>query len=259
MHVGESVSIPDAEKRQLIAFAVKHSAGRVPIIAHATDSGTSIAASLARYAQEAGAAAVMSSTPYYWTPPPAMLLEHFAAIANAITIPFYVHNAPEDMSGAKVNADLMLKLIGRAENFVGAVDSGLDWQFMIELMTEAEKVRPGFQLISGIEYMVSGGAIGATGLVSSGAGVAPKLVRTVYDLCRADKLFEARKAQEDLAALLQALGGLGPSGLKSALRLMKRDCGEPRPPLEPLTSAKRERLAAALGAIPALEAEPRGW
>src|SRR6202162_5276148 len=133
-HVGESLSLTDDEKRALIAFSVKHVAGRAPLIAHVSDAGTAIAAALARHAQDAGAAAILATTPYYWTPPPEMCLEHFVDIGAAVRLPFLVHNAPDDMSGIRVSAELMLKLIGRIENFAGLVDQSLDWQFMIDLI-----------------------------------------------------------------------------------------------------------------------------
>ncbi len=259
MHVGEAVSLPDAEKRELIAAVVKHVGGRVPVIAHASDSGTGIAADLARFAEQAGAAAIVSTTPYYWTPPAAMLVEHFAGIASAVKIPFFVHNAPDEMAGIKVNAELCCKLIGRAENFAGVVDSGLDWQFMIELMTDAPRLRADFQLISGVDYQVSARAIGATGLFSTLASIAPKLVRAMYDDCRADRLFEARKAQEDVAALRQLVKAAGVAGIKAAMREMGRDVGAPRPPLQPLEPEAVAALKAGLAAIPALADEPRGF
>jgi len=56
MHAAESVSLPDAEKRAVIAFAVKHA--KLPVIAHVSDAGTIIAAALARDAEAAGAAAM---------------------------------------------------------------------------------------------------------------------------------------------------------------------------------------------------------
>jgi len=258
MHAGEAVSLPDAEKRKLIGFAVEQ-AGGTPVIAHASDAGTGIAAALARHAEEVGAAAILSTTPYYWTPPAAMLVEHFAAIAGAVSLPFYVHSAPDDMAGIKVNVDIVLKLIERAPNFAGVIDSGLDWQFMIELLTEAPKKRPGFRLISGNEYMVSAGAIGAGAIVSTLATIAPRRVRALYDDCRAERLFEARRAQEDVAHLRQVLKPLGVAGLKAAAALMGRDAGRPRPPLEPLTARQSKALAASLEAIAALGAEPRGW
>lgn len=259
MHVGEAVSLPDAEKRSLISAVIKGVRGRVPVIAHCSDAGTGLAASLAKFAEQAGAAAIVSTTPYYWTPPPPMILEHFAQIAGAVKIPFYVHNAPEDMAGIKVTAELMLRLIDRAPNFAGLVDSGLDWQFMIELMTDAPKKRPEFQLLTGVEYLVSAGAIGASGMISSLAGVAPRLVGEMFRLCSQDKLFEARQVQADVAALRQILKPHGAAGIKSAMAAMGRNCGQPRAPLQPLAAGAGAALAAALANAAYLKNEPRGW
>ncbi len=259
MHAGESVSLTDEEQHALLAFALKQVANRVPVVAHVSDAGTAIAALRARRAQDAGAAAVVATTPYYWTPPPAMVLEHFVQIGAAVTIPFFLYNSPEEMPGTKVTADLCLKLIDKLPHFAGVVDLSLDWQFMIELMTYAPRARPGFQLLAGTELMVSAGAIGAKGLFSPLAGIAPRLVRELYDACRHDRLIEARPAQEAIAALRQLLKPDGVAGLKAAMRAMGRDCGEPRPPLLALGAAASEALARALGGLMALRNEPRGW
>lgn len=259
MHTGESVSLSDAEQRKLIAFTIKQVNGRVPVIAHVSDSGTAIAADRARSAQDAGVAAVVATTPYYWTPPPAMVLEHFAQIGSAVGIPFFIFYTPEELGATKLDTDLVLKLIHRLGNFAGVVDASLDWQFMINIVSNAWRVRPDFQLVSGTEYMVSAGAVGATSMFSSLAGVAPGLVRQLYDICRKEKYFDARKVQEDLAALRQSVKRAGFAGLKGALRAMGRDCGQPRPPLDALSPAGYQVLAAELGALTALRAEPRGW
>ena len=63
-----------------------------------------------------------------------MVLEHFSQI-GARDSPFFVHNAPEDMAGSKINTDLARKLIDKLPNFAGVVDASLDWQFMIELVS----------------------------------------------------------------------------------------------------------------------------
>ncbi|MFL6937183.1 MAG: dihydrodipicolinate synthase family protein [Xanthobacteraceae bacterium] len=258
MHAAESVSLSEDEKRGVLAFAIERVRGRVPMIAHVSNAGTAIAAQLARDAQAAGAAAVVATTPYYWTPPQTMLLEHFVQIGAAVDLPLFVDNAPEEMA-TKVTTELMLKLIAELPNFAGVVDLSLDWQFMIELMTEAPRRRPDFQLLSGTEHMVSAGAIGATGMFSSLAAIAPRLVRRLYELCREQKFFAARPVQEQVAALRQVSKSRGPAGLKAALRIMGRDCGEPRPPLLPLDGSAYEKLAAELAALPALRDEPRGW
>ncbi|OGA39097.1 MAG: hypothetical protein A3G24_14120 [Betaproteobacteria bacterium RIFCSPLOWO2_12_FULL_62_13] len=259
MHAGESVSLSDEEQQALLDFAVQRVKGRVPVIAHVSDSGTGIAASRARRAQAVGAAAIVATTPYYWTPPPAMLLEHFAQIGTAAGIPFFVYYTPDEMGGTRLTTELMLKLIDRLGNFAGVVDASLDWQFMINIVSNAWRVRPDFQLLAGTEYMVSAGAVGATSMFSSLAGVAPKLVRQLYDICRKERYFEARQPQEELAALRQIVKRAGFAGLKGAMRAMGRDCGEPRPPNEALGAGVYEKLAAELGAMAALRAEPRGW
>lgn len=259
MHVGESVSLTDEERRALIKFAVDCVNKRAPVIAHVSDAGTGIAAALARAAQDAGAAAIIATTPYYWTPPPAMVLEHFVQIGAAVDIPFLVFNAPEDMAGSRINAALALKLIERRPNFCGVVDSSLDWQFMIELLTDAAPVRPDFTLVAGNELFVSAAAIGAHGLFAPLAVVAPNLIRRLFELCRAQSLFEARALQEDVAALRQILKSGGVAALKLAARLMGRDCGEPRPPLLPLAAGDARTLSAQIEALPALAQEPHGW
>jgi 4-hydroxy-tetrahydrodipicolinate synthase len=255
MHAAESVSLPEAEKHAVVEFAVRHA--KVPIVAHVSEAGSALAAALARHAEGAGAAAIVAATPYYWTPPPAMVLEHFAIIGGAVKIPFFVHNAPDDMAGSKVTSELMVKLIGRLDNFAGLVDQSLDWQFLIELMTLAKKPRPDFQLLTGTELMVSAAAIGATGMFAPLAAIAPKLVRGLYDACRAGDLFAARAAQEDAAALRQAMKPGGAPQLKAALRAMGRDCGDPRPPLLAVDAAGAKAQADALAGM--LAAEPRGW
>jgi dihydrodipicolinate synthase/N-acetylneuraminate lyase len=107
--------------------------------------------------------------------------------------------------------------------------------------------------------MVSAAAIGASGLFSALAAVAPELVRKLFDLCRQQKLFEARALQEEIAALRQIVKPGGVAALKAAARAMSRDFGNPCPPLLPLDAAAEKKLAAEIEALPSLAAEPRGW
>lgn len=259
MHAGESVSLTDIEQRELLVRAIRKVNGRVPVIAHVSDSGTAIAAERAQHAEQAGAAAVIAVAPYYWTPPPAMLLEHFARIGSAVRLPFLIYNAPEEMGGKKLTTDLVLKLIDRLDNFAGIVDASLDWEFMIDVVYFARRARPQWQLLTGTEYMVSAKAIGTAGAFSPLAGIAPSLVRRLYDLCLTENYSTAREAQEGVAALRKILKNGGIASLKAALRAVGRECGEPRYPLMPLGEAERVALSEQLAALQCLRAEPRGW
>jgi 4-hydroxy-tetrahydrodipicolinate synthase len=259
MHTGESVSLTADERQSLLEFAIKHADTRAPVIAHVSDSGTDIAAAFAAHARQAGAAAIIAAVPYYWTPPQSMLLEHFAAIGGAGVLPFFLYNAPGEMGGAKITTELVLKLLDRLPSFAGLIDASHDWQFMIEVVSSARRQRAAFQLVSATEYMISAGAIGATGVLSSLSNVAPRLVRELYDLCAKERYQDAHSRQTDLAVLYRILQQTGVSGLKAASRLMGRDCGAPRPPLPTLADADSRALAEKLAAIPGISAEPLNW
>jgi 4-hydroxy-tetrahydrodipicolinate synthase len=259
MHAGESVSLSDEERRQLLRFAVEQISGRVPVIAHVSQSGTALATALAADAQAAGADAILATTPYYWTPKPEMLLEHFQQISAAVTLPFYLHNAPDDMRGSKITTDVVLKLAATAGNLSGLVDSSMDWQFLIELASTVRDSHPNFHILSGVEYLISAGAIGGAGAFAPMAAVAPQIVRELFELCRDERFSDARKPQEKLSELRQVLKPAGVAGLKGAMRFMGRDCGEPRPPVLGLDTTNYDALASSLARLELIQNERRGW
>ncbi|MES2183426.1 MAG: dihydrodipicolinate synthase family protein [Pseudomonadota bacterium] len=258
-HAGESVSLTVEERKALLEFAIGHVAGRAYVVANVSEAGTAIASDLAVHAKRTGAAAVIASVPYYWTPPQPMLVEHFAAIGEAGGLPLFVFNAPAEMNNVEFKGHSVVELIGRSPNFAGLIDASLDWQYMIEVFSSGRALRPDFQFVSGTEYMVSAGATGATGMLSALATVAPKLVRKLYDLCRAENYQDARGPQEDAAILFRAFQATGVAGLKAAATLAGRDCGTPRPPLPALDGADTQALAAAMASVKSTQAEPRGW
>jgi 4-hydroxy-tetrahydrodipicolinate synthase len=259
MHAGESVSLTVAEREALLEFAVEHVKGRVPVIANVSEAGTAIAASLASHAAKAGAAAIIATAPYYWTPPQHMLVEHFATIGAAAKLPLFVLNSPAEMNEVEIASKSVVDLLKRLPHMAGLIDLSLDWQYMIEVITVARAVRPDFQLVSGTEYMISAAAVGATGVLSPLAGIAPKLIGNLYALCMAEKFTEARPAQEQAAILYRALRDTGVAGFKTGMRAMGRDCGAPRAPLKGLDEAGTRVLLTELSAAGTVNSEPRGW
>lgn len=258
LHIGESVSLTDDERIALIRFAVDRVAGKVPVIAHVSQSGTAMAAALARRAEEAGAAAIVATTPYYWTPPPAMLFEHFTQIGRAVRIPFYVLNSPHEM-GTKVSTDVTVKLLDALPNFVGLVDASLDWQFMIDVVSTARKRNPNFQLVSGLEYLIPAYAIGARGAVTPLGGLAPRAARRLYELCSKERFSEALPLQEDFAVFHQLFKHETIAATKEAIRLMGRNGGAARSPVRRLDPAQISALEAGITAFEFMKEEPRGW
>ncbi len=266
MPEGEDMSLRDPELREIIAFAIQQVKARVPVIAHVSDAGTAIAVERARFAEQAGAAAIVSHPPYFWHPKPSMIVEHLISIGSAVKLPFYVCNPPVESVGATLSTDIMMQLIDRLPTLHGLVDASLDFVFMEEVMCDSGPKRPGFQLYAGQDYPVSAFALGGSGLFASLSSIAPRLVKQVFDLCKQGKLVEARGASEQIAELHHLLKNAGESGLKdglagikAAMAVMGRPCGIPRPPVRALGEIERGRIAEALHKMTFLKDEPRGW
>lgn len=259
MPQGEDMSLTDGELRKLLEFALKQVKGRAPVIAHVSDAGTSIAVERVRHAEKAGAAAIASHPPYFWHPKASMVVEHLVRIGAATRLPFFICSPPVEDVGTPLTTEITLQVLERLDNLAGVIDASMDWVFMVEAISLGRKVRPEFQLLAGADYMVSAGVIGGSSVFSPLAGVAPRLVRELYDLCAKQQFTQARKAQENIAALHHLVKQAGFAGLKGAMRAMGRDCGEPRPPAHSLGEVESGKLAQEISAMGFLRAEPRGW
>jgi 4-hydroxy-tetrahydrodipicolinate synthase len=259
MPQGEDISMTEIEQRRLLEFAAKQIGGRVPVIAHIGDPGTDIAVARARYAESLGVAAIAAHPPYFWHPKPSMVAEHLARVGGATALPFFICTPVVEDAGTHLTAEIVLDVLKRLDNVAGLVDSSMRFVFMVEVLSLGREIKPGFQLLSGTDYMVSNGVVGGNGVFSPLASVAPKLARELYDMCSKQQFTQARKLQEQMALLHHTLKTAGYAGLKTALRLMGRDCGEPRLPRSSLDAAESARLAEQIAAMPFLQAEPRGW
>ena len=257
-HAGESVSLPVDERKKLLELAIAK-AGATPVIANVSEAGTGIACDLAQHAKRAGAKAMIASVPYYWTPPESMLIEHFAAIAEAGELPLFLYNSPHEMNNVKIKTPVAMALVARSKFIAGLIDVSMDWQFMIEIIAEAKRLGSDFQLIAGTEYMVSAHATGATGLLSPVANIAPALIRRLYDLCAQEKYGQAHQAQVDAAFLYRLFDEHGVAGLKVGSKLMARDCGQARPPLPVMDGDVVDDIAREMNKVASLHQEKRGW
>ncbi len=91
---GEGSTLNDKEHKEAIEFCVKHTAGRVPVIAGTGSNDINYAISLTKFACEAGVDAVLLITPYYNKATQKGMEISFRAIADASTKPCILYNVP---------------------------------------------------------------------------------------------------------------------------------------------------------------------
>ena len=106
---GEGSTLSDEEHREVLEFAVKRAAGRVPMIAGTGSNDTAYAIELTRHACQIGYDAMLVVTPYYNKATQNGLVAHYTAIADASTKPIIVYNVPS-RTGVSVEPATYAKL-----------------------------------------------------------------------------------------------------------------------------------------------------
>ena len=259
LHTGESLNLSMAERKRLVEVAVAVAAGRVPVFAHVSLPGTDQVIKLARHAEEAGAAAVIVVTPYHWRPSPAALLAHFTAVARAVSVDVLAYNFPSRL-GVAVGTGLLEELINRCGNFAGVKDASYDMQSFTEACARTSALRPGFAMLTGIEYLLTSMPVGGAGCFSPSAAIAPRLVRGLYEACRDGEIEKARPLQYRASALWHVLRETGyPASVKAAMAMYGRPVGGVRLPLLDLDPGATARLRGELADLGLLDSEPHGW
>jgi dihydrodipicolinate synthase/N-acetylneuraminate lyase len=259
LHTGESLNLTGAERKSLVACAVSAAGGRVPVFAHVSLPGTDQVIELAQHAEKAGAAAVIVVTPYHWRPSRAALLAHFTAVAQAVSVDVLAYNFPSRL-GVEVDAGLLAELIGRCGNFAGVKDASYDMQSFTEACARTSALRPGFAMLTGVEYLLTSMPVGGSGCFSPSAAIAPGLVMSLYAACRDGDIARARPLQHRASALWHLLRETGyPASVKAAMALFGRPAGGVRLPLLPLEPSAVERLSQGLAELGLLDSEPHGW
>ena len=186
---GESPTVDLLEHELLIAEAVKHSAGRISIIAGTGANSTKEAIELASFSQRAGADASLSVVPYYNKPTQEGLYLHFKAIAEAVDMPHILYNVP-GRTVADMSNDTVLRL-AQIPNIVGIKDATGDIGRGSDLLQRAPR---DFAVYSGDDVSTLALLLlGAHGTISVTANVAPKLM---HEMCMAALDGDVARARE---------------------------------------------------------------
>ena len=97
---GESATLEDEEKLEIIARAKEYVGGDCLIIAGSGSNSTEHTIRLSRAAEAAGADALLLVSPYYNKATAEGLYQHFSAAALSVGIPVILYNVPSRISAS---------------------------------------------------------------------------------------------------------------------------------------------------------------
>jgi 4-hydroxy-tetrahydrodipicolinate synthase len=238
---GEFYALSEMEKETVIAAAMEHVAGRVPVYAGTGAESTGEIIRLTQMAEKHGVAGVSVIAPYFIKPNQTEIVEHFRRIADSTGMAVLLYNNPGTCGGLAIETASVEKL-SRVANIVGIKDSSGDMQGTIEMIRATDPHN--FAVLIGKDTLILAGLqFGAKGAIPAVSNVIPQIAVGIYESYVAGRLDEAHVWQERLAPVRMALSlGTSNGAVKEALALMGQSCGPNRFPVGPLPPEKLEQL-----------------
>lgn len=239
---GESATLSFEEHKRVVEIAVDCS--KVPVIAGTGSNNTREALELTMHAADAGADAALLITPYYNKPNDRGMYEHFRTIAERCDIPLVLYNVPK-RTGIDLKPDLVTRL-SRIRN-ISAIKEASGSLSQVSQIIESTR-GSGFSVLSGDDDLTLPiMALGATGVVSVVANVAPRRTVAMVDAILRGDMERAREIHYELAPLVRAMFlETNPIPVKTAHRLLGLAAGPLRLPLAGMSPEREEILRGVL-------------
>jgi 4-hydroxy-tetrahydrodipicolinate synthase len=195
---GETSTLTDAEKLQLVKVGKSVSSGRAKIITGGGANETAHAILLYKASEAAGADGVMIVTPYYNKPTQAGVLTHFRLIADATDLPVILYDIP-GRTGIPIQFETILRA-AKHPNIVAIKDAKGDFAQVSRVLNETDLI-----YFSGDDSNVLPHiSLGATGLIGVTANIAPKAYRELVDATNRNDFNAALEVHKTLEPLVRA-------------------------------------------------------
>jgi 5-dehydro-4-deoxyglucarate dehydratase len=257
---GEIFGLSPEEATAIVAATVTAAKGK-PVIA-AAGFGPAVGERLAREAEAAGASAVMVVPPYYGTPDPQGLIQYYAAIAAATSLPII----PYARDAALFTPALASQLVAEIPQVVAFKDGRANVRLFQQIREYVNSAHGPERLIwlggSGDDLVGPYFAAGAEGFTSSLACFWPEAAGELYRLASTGDFaglaaYHARVIGP-IYALRQRKFGYEVSVMKGAMELLGYVAGPVRAPLAAISAADRAELASLLSDLAVPTAADRG-
>ena len=202
---GESPTVSEAEREEIIRFSVEQVKGRVPVVVGTGGNNTPHAADSSRQAQKLGADGVLVVTPYYNKPSQEGLFRHFKTVAESVKVPVLLYNVP-GRTGVNLLPDTVAQLAAAVQNIVGVKEASGNQAQVDDTIRKLRRVRSDFLILSGNDdqafHLVNAGGHGVISVLSN---VAPKETSDMVRAALAGRVTEARELHLKLFPLMKNL------------------------------------------------------
>ncbi len=243
--------LPDDEQRLAAETVARVAAGRLPLVLNVSDGGTRRTLERSRRFDDLPYDAYAVLPPWYQPMHPEEVVGYFLALADGMTRPLVIYNAPWICNQLSFEN---LRRLAEHPRIVGCKDvcpslsRTQDWP-------ADERRRVGFSYLHGNDLLALSTALGADGFVTSLSNAFPELTVAIWDAVHADDAERAFRLQEQLTRLarIASFGGTPLASLEVACRhrgLLNRMLPPPLRSLEPERARQVAALLDEVGVLP---------
>lgn len=231
--------LSDEEKEALTEATMNQVAGRIPTLIGVSNLTTERTIYHAKFAEKAGATAVMIIPMSYWKLTDEEIMKHYDAVASRISIPIMVYNNPAT-SGVDMSPTLLKRLL-QIPNVTMIKESTGDVQRMHYLRKE---LGGDVAFYNGSNPLaLAAFAAGASGWCTAAPNLIPELNIALYDAIQDNNLEKAKALFYQQVDLLRFIVAKGlPRTIKAGLDLLGEEGGQLRSPLKVLNEAEVSTL-----------------
>lgn len=236
---GESPTLSDDEKLEMIKRCADYAQGRCKIIAGTGSNSTEHTVSLSIDAEKAGADALLVVSPYYNKTTDDGLFYHYMSVAHAVRIPVILYNVPS-RTGVDIPVSVY-KRLSTVANIVGVKEAST---CISKIARIREQCPEDFHVWSGNDDMIVPiMSLGGKGVISVISNIIPRETLLMTESAQLNDYKTASTLQAELMPLIDLMFcEVNPIPIKTAMQLIGFDCGECRLPLCPMTQANKAKL-----------------
>jgi len=243
--LGEASVLSIEEKEQLVKFAVKETAGKIPVVLNIAEGSTKEALQQAAYAKDWGAEGLMMLPPMRYKPDHRETVTYFKTVAYSTDLPIMIYNNPVDYK-TEITLD-MFEDLSVCSNISAVKESTRDTSNVTRMRN---RFGNRFAILCGVDTLAFEEiTAGADGWVAGLVCAFPKETVAIYELINKGRIAEALQIYRWFMPLLEL--DIHPK-LVQYIKLAETKMGigseYVRAPRLVLEGAERERIIAVIEA-----------
>lgn len=236
---GEASTMSEQERKETIKFTVDVVKGRIPVIAGTGSNNTKAAVEMSRWAESIGVDGLLVITPYYNKTTQRGAIEHFKAVASAVTKPIIIYNVPS-RTGFNILPETLYEL-SKIDNIVAVKEASGNISQVAEI---AQLCGDKLDIYSGNDdQIIPIMSLGGKGVISVVANILPK---DTHDMCEKFLNGDFKGSLELQLKMIQLIKALfietNPIPVKTAMNLIGMNVGFLRLPLVDMSPKNIEIL-----------------